>query len=134
MPKPNGQAGTQQPIPFSLSLQAGVVKQTPAADVPVDANQVVVLMDATWLTDTTALISWGVERSSDGGQSWVVDSSGSRPGGNLPDKEGNLHPNIDITVDLVPLRGQKIRAFVVYTLGNTGQPASATATGTLTLS
>jgi hypothetical protein len=120
-------------FPVSINLQAGVVKQSPAVDVPANGDLASLVLDATWLTDPTALLSWGVERSPDGGQTWLPLGGSSRPGGNPPDKEGFTHPNINIGVVLTNIRGQKLRAFMVYTTGNTGLPASATATGTLTL-
>jgi hypothetical protein len=121
------------PVPVSLNLQAGVVKQSPAVDVPDGAAQATLVIDATWLTDPTATISWAIERSNDGGQTWLPVASSSRPGGNQPDKFGELHPNIDINVKLNNIQGQKIRGDIGYVTGDTGLPASANATGTLTL-
>lgn len=122
-----------QTLPINLSLNAGDTWNSAPVDVPSDSAAAIFVLDSSWLTDPTAVLAWGIEHSRDGGQTWLALASGSRRGGAIDKFTGQPLTTLDIAISLSGIRGEKLRAYMGYLLGDTNKPNHVNVTGTITL-
>lgn len=121
-------------IPFSIQVNDGQPpKEVGRGVIPQDADEMEIIVDTTWLPDPTATIAWGLERSADGGNTWIDMGKGSRNGGSGTTPKGVNLDQIEIKSTVDKIRGQIVRGFLSYVTGNTGTPNHANAAGQLKL-